>query len=414
MKQTGIIMSGDHPRKCQDGTKTKTRRVIKLKGYHRNVWDYCVPHNGKDAAFLGEPYLKVPYDAITDNAGTRITCPYIDNSVTIQPIPNIANYGAGDDGRIYRTDKPKPVALKPWLGGYKNSYQMVRIHLHNEYVHQLVSQAFYGMPPTELTDTRHLDGNSLNNKPQNLDWGTPQQNALDRYFHGKLSGENHPSTKLNWDIVEEIRLTRKDFTIPELAQKYNVSHGTIEKIIYGQTWKTDVKPDQPNMERYVKPLGQLWVRETHYRYGRWRKNGYTKSGKLAWRFHATTNEVLYSEDTPRRLHANVSREELYLKRWSDWFKRSSIHMPRWASRITLEITKVRVERVQEISEKAAKAEGVCVVDNTPDGIYSPPNYPDIHRDIFMDLWDSLNAKRGYSWESNPWVWVLSFKLIKSN
>ena len=76
VKEYPLIFSGDMVKATLDGIKTQTRRVIKLKNYHRNVWDYCVPHNGDKAELLGEPYLKVPYDAITDNAGTRITCPY--------------------------------------------------------------------------------------------------------------------------------------------------------------------------------------------------------------------------------------------------------------------------------------------------------------------------------------------------
>jgi hypothetical protein len=77
----------------------------------------------------------------------------------------------------------------------------------------------------------------------------------------------------------------------------------------------------------------------------------------------------------------------------------SIHMPRWASRITLELTGVRVERVQDISESDAEAEGVG---DAP-----------IHgrRDLFATLWNRLNASRGYSWESNPWVWVLTFRRV---
>lgn len=89
----------------------------------------------------------------------------------------------------------------------------------------------------------------------------------------------------------------------------------------------------------------------------------------------------------------------------------SIHMARWASRITLEITGVRVERLQEISDDDALAEGcvsTAVVNETKDdytGEYANEQY--------ARLWDSLNSKRGYSWESNPWVWVIEFKRVDS-
>lgn len=81
--------------------------------------------------------------------------------------------------------------------------------------------------------------------------------------------------------------------------------------------------------------------------------------------------------------------------------RPSIHMPRWASRITLEVTDVRVERVQEISEFDIRAEGLTRSDHGPN----------IHAS-FRLLWDSINAKRGYSWESNPWVWAITFRKLE--
>ena len=59
-----------------NGSKSQTRRVIKLKGYSRDIWDKCIPHNREQAILLGEPYLKVPYDPTTDNAGSRITARY--------------------------------------------------------------------------------------------------------------------------------------------------------------------------------------------------------------------------------------------------------------------------------------------------------------------------------------------------
>jgi hypothetical protein len=84
------------------------------------------------------------------------------------------------------------------------------------------------------------------------------------------------------------------------------------------------------------------------------------------------------------------------RRW-----RPSIFMPRWASRISLEVTGVRVERVQDISEEDAGAEG-CVPWRDPGGGVT-------YRSGFADLWDSINAKRGSAWDANPYVWVIEFR-----
>jgi hypothetical protein len=79
-------------------------------------------------------------------------------------------------------------------------------------------------------------------------------------------------------------------------------------------------------------------------------------------------------------------------------------MPRWASRITLEITDVRVQRLQEISEEDAEAEGVYS--------WSEMGPLDIcARPLFASLWDSLNGKRA-PWASNPFIWALTFRRAK--
>ena len=80
----------------------------------------------------------------------------------------------------------------------------------------------------------------------------------------------------------------------------------------------------------------------------------------------------------------------------------SIHMPRWASRITLEITEVRVQRLQYISDYDATAEGVC-----ENGISC--EHSSSHRDMFRTLWESINGPE--SWDANPWVWAISFDLL---
>lgn len=95
------------------------------------------------------------------------------------------------------------------------------------------------------------------------------------------------------------------------------------------------------------------------------------------------------------------RNNLIRKWWGAIKTIPSIHMPRWASRILLEITKVRAERVQEIGFRDCEAEGI-------DG----RNMLDAYiKNDYRVLWDSINAKRGHGWETNPWVWVISFKRI---
>lgn len=118
---------------------------------------------------------------------------------------------------------------------------------------------------------------------------------------------------------------------------------------------------------------RLWVRET------WHPSNHVPLGEKAD----------YLADTPD------ARGEGFFK----W--RPSIFMPRWASRITLEITGVRVDRLQSISHDDCLAEGIPV---QPPGVRA--------KDKYERLWDSINGKK-HPWESNPWVWVISFRRMES-
>lgn len=97
--------------------------------------------------------------------------------------------------------------------------------------------------------------------------------------------------------------------------------------------------------------------------------------------------------------------------------RPSIFMPRWASRITLMVTDVRVQRIQDITEEDAKAEGAS---QSPMPELDEPLssggklYQPNHRDGFRTLWDSLNADRGFSWYANPWVVAIAFTVHQQN
>lgn len=123
-------------------------------------------------------------------------------------------------------------------------------------------------------------------------------------------------------------------------------------------------------------------------------------GSLLWVREAWAAPHAYDHLPPRlipkdaRIHYSATEERGGL-RW-----RPSIHMPRWASRILLEVTDVRVERLASISESDAIAEGIDITDDGQPSV------------TFANLWDSINGQRA-PWQSNPWVWVVAFRLASS-
>lgn len=131
-------------------------------------------------------------------------------------------------------------------------------------------------------------------------------------------------------------------------------------------------------------------------YEEWYERMVIQSGEDMEKAGATIN------DTTGEYDWDGENEELPT-RW-----RPSIYMPRWCSRINLEIVNIRVERVQDITAEDALAEGIhpVVTDNKGHSY---------HRSQFMHLWDSINVNRNagaYSWYKNPWVWVIEFKRIE--
>lgn len=152
--------------------------------------------------------------------------------------------------------------------------------------------------------------------------------------------------------------------------------------------------------RYGQVGDRLWVRET------WLYVGPGSGSELPYAVDQT-------KDPANHIRENVwyraTRPDGSL-RW-----KPSIFMPRWASRILLEITEVRVERVQDISSDDAEAEGVEWKPN-PHGIWQwqgkNGRWHDYPQDAYRDLWDTINEARGHSWQSNPWVWVLAFRRVE--
>ncbi|MBO9459003.1 hypothetical protein J7447_07895 [Labrenzia sp. R5_0] len=126
-------------------------------------------------------------------------------------------------------------------------------------------------------------------------------------------------------------------------------------------------------------------------------------------------EVVYY----RADNGNDSRtsKEVMQKNGVAW--QPSIFMPRWASRLTLKVTNVRSQRVQEICEPDAKAEGVEPIDRQKDEKLSHAHRIDLagtlsHALAFEQLWDSLNEERGFGWDVNPWVAAYTFEVHHCN
>lgn len=139
---------------------------------------------------------------------------------------------------------------------------------------------------------------------------------------------------------------------------------------------------------YGQPGDRLWVRET------WKECTKTKINRTCLAYKA-------------------GREVIDFGMPVKW--KPSIHMPRWASRITLEIVNVRVERLQDISEEDALAEGVNKISHAGEYFYHHSNkFPNggnwVNPEFaFEELWNKLNGPG--AWEKNPWVWVIEFKRV---
>jgi hypothetical protein len=172
-------------------------------------------------------------------------------------------------------------------------------------------------------------------------------------------------------------------------------------------------------DTFICPYGEvgdvLWVRESFYQYGFWRKNGLTKTGKQKWKFIADNayTSIAYNDNPPSSIFKNSQRV-------LGWYKRSSLFMPKEACRLFLKIKDIRVERLQDISEEDAISEGVLKDVKLPvENFQTRLLYRDYKGDTsgcadarssFMTLWKSINGEQ--SWNENPWVWVIEFERIE--
>lgn len=185
---------------------------------------------------------------------------------------------------------------------------------------------------------------------------------------------------------------------PELPHRVNLTHhdGTIAAAFCDEP----ILGDGALLERtwcpYGKPGDRLWVRET---FATWTDEN--SDGCIVYQADGACREALHDCGGAGDLVGlgKPTTPVLPVTRW-----RPSIHMPRHASRILLEVTDVRVERLQAISAKDANAEGM-----RPRLTFGEEMKGSV--ECFRELWDSING--GFGWASNPWVWCISFKRLEA-
>lgn len=173
---------------------------------------------------------------------------------------------------------------------------------------------------------------------------------------------------------------------------------------------------QPNMLNGGKPLND--GRGSYSTGSGWKRYQFRRGDRLwvreAW---APLERLTHNDPGTQALadggfyRADEGTVEGEVSRWSP-----SIHMPKRASRITLQVTDVRVQRLQDISEEDAIAEGVAP---EPVRVFETPHTPPAReaKPAFQRLWDSINAARdggAYAWAANPWVTATTFEVVKGN
>lgn len=179
--------------------------------------------------------------------------------------------------------------------------------------------------------------------------------------------------------------------------------------------------NKPRSKPFACPFGQvgdrLWVRETFATLGNedgcaidWDENLVKGGGQEAARVYRASCE---QKSGNYGLWSIPDIADWKPHTWNVQYEGSwvpSIHMPRWASRILLEITAVRVEQLKDISQPDAIAEGGPPSHPSIDAVSRDYGFPDFSRSWFAQTWQHIYGEE--SWNVNPWVWVIEFKRVR--
>lgn len=164
-------------------------------------------------------------------------------------------YRALEDGTILGRRFGTPMKPRPNNYGYLQVQMWVDGKAKRFTVHVIVCEAFHGPRPTPKHQVRHLDGNKLNCRADNLKWGTAKENAADRKTHGtNNNGERHGNACLTWQVVHAIRqrYAAGSADQKDLAEEFGVSRATVSRVIAGKIWEDPdyTPPSEDGRARY--------------------------------------------------------------------------------------------------------------------------------------------------------------------
>lgn len=202
---------------------------------------------------------------------------------------------------------------------------------------------------------------------------------------------SHPDWKIGWAAEDSAAAKLPNFKV-EPATEWFIENG---KCPYGQPrdrlWVRETWAQTVNLNRRTNWPGRPHLKCTDY---------YEIGACMPCYIYRADGETDWVDDDGSPTDASY------------W--KPSIHMPRWASRILLEITDIRVERMQDITLEGALAEGAPqYTSSTKLHREFIPEDKGCYRAGFREFWDSLNEKRGFGWDANPWVWLIGFKVVNS-
>ncbi|RYG37034.1 hypothetical protein EON81_07920 [bacterium] len=214
-----------------------------------------------------------------------------------------------------------------------------------------------------------------------------------------LAGDKSETRRLNGlDFVNEAPST---WTFDRMVRGAKLLEGSPDAASF---WRSEEDPPCIRRANLKCPYGAvgdfLWVRET------WFDNVQLEDAVKRPMLDDNRPRILYRADGEI-----FDQTEESFEKGEGW--KPSIHMPRWASRILLKVTDVRVERLQSISGEDVTAEGVKTIGEAMWGrrwhLGAPPKAIEDARDLYRQLWEKINGKG--SWDANPWVWVVSFEVV---